>query len=401
MDRFIVYYNKNEVTMDVLHKVSETRKISSQYQIPFQQIDLSVNINKENELMQKMKNNNWEFPIIEYQRNFFTSFIGNYSQFLLFLNLPLDEKIENNNNNNNNANYLEKNSVVNCDEDENSHGQNTEKESVEIEEVFEEEEEEEPTLGYISGPLEYIEQSVKSSMNWINSFFRQNNKEENEKDQENNNNNNINNNNNNNYNNNEKEENNFKQYKVIQTNWYYRSQNRIIRFDFAEKKFYRIDPYNNAIRAMHSFNHLRDLATESSSQSFRLCFIKSDEEENNLIYEDYHSSVNDFDDILLHLTLIYSERKKLRKKKNSNKKNIINNNNKNNNNNINNNIVNNTCDDNCEENNIQTENSVTNDQDQDKNNSFEPPQCYFNEYINNNYYNNTLYFNDNTNNELF
>jgi len=83
-------------------------------------------------------------------------------------------------------------------------------------------------------------------------------------------------------------------FKVVQTNWYWRQQLRVIRINLDDNTLTRYEPQKLIIRAFHELRHLKEISCYDSQHFIQLTFQKSEEEPNSLVYEYYTTSASDY-----------------------------------------------------------------------------------------------------------
>ena len=322
-NEIVIYVRKDQINVSIINRMGQARMLIPSSGFKLREEDVTHDFVKQKELHQTPNAAN-EYPLFQYHKDKENIYhIGNLEALKAFLTSPPPSVLslhdsdvevqdidlllpEDNNNNSINNNNIEK------------------KEECEERLSKEEEEEKEPSLGLISQSLQTVEGVVKYSTSWLTSWFYsaptvaplsssdtlspssdslsnniaidnnskvevkvESRSEESEIA-------NV---------NNPLIENkdDIKDFKVVQTNWYWRQQNRVIRFDLNNKTMYRYDPLDLTIRAIHPFSTLKDITCYNSQYFFQLTFYKS-ETDPTLVYEYYSSSSSDYPLILSLLT---------------------------------------------------------------------------------------------------
>jgi len=305
--------------------MGEARGLIPKHGFKFREEDVSHDFAKQKELHQTPNAAN-EYPLFQYHKDKENIYhIGNLEALKTFLTSPPPSLLSLHDS-------VQEEDIDLLLGDDNQNGKNNQvndnQVKNEVNEEGKEEEEKEPALGFISQSLQTVEGVVKYSTSWLTSWFYSpptisplpsaelNN---NHNEQPNNTVNNAVNNNNNDGDSkddvkegekgteekvgggagNEGEE--IKDFKVVQTNWYWRQQNRVLRFDLMNKTMYRYDPLDLSIRAIHPFSLLKDVTCYNSQYFFQLTFYKA-ENDPTLVYEYYTSSSSDYPLILNLLT---------------------------------------------------------------------------------------------------
>ena len=132
----------------------------------------------------------------------------------------------------------------------------------------------ESSIGYLSQSLQTVEEIWKNSSGWVGSWFFAPSK--NRLQEENN--------------------NRIRDFKAIKINWYWREQNRILRFDLDMQTFSRYDPFDSSLRIIHNFANLIEISSYQSSCYFIIKWKMGNS--NSFINEHYRTTTADYPDIL-------------------------------------------------------------------------------------------------------